>query len=196
MNKRASRRSDYQMQWVLVVLLALHVCRAADIALEKEYTLSPPGFFQVVFTNRGASGYYHDHVYYDGFQGLLTRPGQGSSLYRGLMWFNATDNITLTLDAGSAYVVSLLEVTGLCCNKGLSAPRDIRLEGSLSPDGPWMELATLTGLQPGEDPVDTPAEEYSLHTQVSSLQSFRYYRVEITGPAGKYISIRSVHLRE
>lgn len=170
---------------------------SSDRAFGKSYTLSSPGFTELLFTNHNGSDYDYQPIYNPDLDQILTRnTGQFDAPHPGLMWHNAGAdfNVTVTLDLLETVRPTRLNVLGTCCNMGLFTPTAIYLHGSTTGDqGPWTLVGATAGLTSG-DQIETPATKFQLHLHVSTELSFRFFRLDITGAADRYIGLTTIQL--
>lgn len=176
--------------------LCLAVVQAADVAFNKAYTLSQPGYIDFVFSNHLAADYEYVPIPSTDNEVRMLTTNMGMTIPRyGLMWINhALDyNVTLTIDAETSVSPQKLAILGHCCNMGLFTPVAAYAYGSDSANGPWDFLGAKQGLTAG-DQIDTPATRYELHAILDNNRSHRYFRISVTGLAGHYISLTTVQL--
>lgn len=185
---------------VLIALITLlRECHGlTNVAFFKPYTLSEPGAAAIQYSSSNGNDYHYVHIYSPNTDRVLTSISDGPflSLPRGLIWHHTNTDFTvsITVDMETPTPSALWRINGVCCNMGFYTPIAAHVFGSTESDsGPWTHLGATTGLTSGDE-VDTPADIYQLDIGAASSESYRFFQLNVTGTANRYISIYQIQM--
>lgn len=186
--------------WIIGIVVAtslLLFVEARNVALYKSYTLSEPGATRIRYSSHGEGDYTYISTYDSSCDRCLTSTLDDplSTFPHGLLWHHTEVdfNVSIVMDMETPTQASTWRISGACCHQGIFTPIAGYVHGSDLTDGPWTIVGAKVDLTAG-DQMDAPAETYQLDIAPVSNDSYRFFRITVTGEANRYVSIYSLQL--